>query len=263
MRGALEELARGGRFDDSSGIHYGNAVTDAPDDGEVMRDEEHGEAETRSETSKQFEDLRLHGDVKGGGGLVGDEQGRAVDDGHGNHDALALASAELVRVVTRAALGRWDSDFAESLDGAFAGLGAGERLLFPTFAKRRRMWATRMGEYGFGDLISDAHDGIEGGHGLLEDHGHAEAAQVLEFGGAGGGEVAVFKQNLAGEARLGRKESHDGQRGDALAGTGFDDESEGFSGGEGEREFAHGGYGTAWRRELDGEILEIEEHERY
>ena len=52
-----------------------------------------------AEVSQQGEDLRLDGDVEGGGGLVGDEQAGLVDDGHGDEDALALAAGELVRVV--------------------------------------------------------------------------------------------------------------------------------------------------------------------
>ncbi len=56
-------------------------------------------AEAPAQVREQFENLRLHGDIERRGGLVGDEQGGAVDDGHGDHDALALASGELMRVV--------------------------------------------------------------------------------------------------------------------------------------------------------------------
>ena len=42
-------------------------------------------------------------------------------------------------------------------------------------------WRMRLG--GFGDLVADAHHGIEGGHRLLKDHGHAAAAQGLQFAG--------------------------------------------------------------------------------
>jgi hypothetical protein len=57
-----------------------------------------------AETLEQSDDLRLHGDVECGGGLVCDEQARAVDERHGDHDALALAAGELMRVVVEAAL---------------------------------------------------------------------------------------------------------------------------------------------------------------
>ena len=42
-----------------------------------------------------------------------------------------------------------------------------------------------MSEQGFGDLGADAHDRVEGGHGLLEDHGDGRAAQFAEFVGLG------------------------------------------------------------------------------
>ena len=96
MRGAGEDVGDGAAFDDSSGIHDGDAVADAADHGEVVRDEEHGQREALAQFGEQRENLRLHGDIERGGGLVGDEQGGAVDDGHGDHDALALASGELM-----------------------------------------------------------------------------------------------------------------------------------------------------------------------
>ncbi len=121
-----------------------------------------------------------------------------------------------MRVVSPAALGRGDGDLAESLDGALASFGAGDGLAV-------------VGQHGLGDLVADAHDGIEGGHGLLEDHGDARAAQLLQFGGAGGGQLAAVEEYRAGEPRLGRQQSHDGQGGDAFTGAGFADQSEGLS----------------------------------
>ncbi len=44
-----------------------------------------------------------------------------------------------------------------------------------------------MGADGFGDLGADLHDGVEGGHGLLEDHGDLAAADAAH-GGVGFGE---------------------------------------------------------------------------
>ena len=50
----------------------------------------------------QVEDLRLHGDVEGGGGLVGEQQRGAAGQRHGDHDALAHAAGQLVRVLVEA-----------------------------------------------------------------------------------------------------------------------------------------------------------------
>ncbi len=94
-----EDLVARAGFEQRAVAEDGDAVGDAGDDGEVMRDEEHGEAKALAEIGEQVEDLRLHGDVERGGGLVGDQQLRPVDDGHRNDDALPLATGKLVRVV--------------------------------------------------------------------------------------------------------------------------------------------------------------------
>jgi hypothetical protein len=162
MRGVREDIADGSGFNDSSGIHYGDAVTDAADYGEVMRDEEHGKREPLPQVGEQVENLRLHGDIERRGGFVGNEQRGAVNDGHGDHDALTLASGKLMRVVSPAALGCGYGDFAQSFDGTLAGFGAGDVRI--------------VGKDRFGDLFSNPHDRIEGGHRLLKDHRHPHAA---------------------------------------------------------------------------------------
>ncbi len=116
----------------------------------------------RSSPSR-FENLRLDGDVERGRRLVGDQQLRTVDDGHGDHDALAHASGELMRIVAGARARVGDGDVVHGIDGAL-----------PGFLLRDGM----VGQHGLGDLISDAHDGVERGHGLLKDHGDARAAQL-------------------------------------------------------------------------------------
>ncbi len=55
----------------------------------------------RLEPAQQVEDLRLDGDVEGGGGLVGDQQVGLVGEGHGDHHALALPARELMRIGAR------------------------------------------------------------------------------------------------------------------------------------------------------------------
>ena len=74
-----------------------------------------------AEIVEEVEDLLLDGDVEGGGGLVGDEELRTIDDGHGDHDALAHASGELVGIGAGAAVGFGDGNVAHGLDGEFVG----------------------------------------------------------------------------------------------------------------------------------------------
>ncbi len=70
-------------------------------------------------------------------------------------------------------------------------------------------------------------------------------------------ELAALELHLAGEPRLRRQQSHDGQRGDALAGAGFADQRERLSGVEREREIAHGSHRPMRGGKLDGEIAKL------
>ncbi len=117
---------------------------------------------SRAQTLEQREDLRLHGDVECGGGFVGDEKARAVDERHGDHDALTLAAGELMRVVAETALRIGQGDFVQRGEHALVELGFCDA------------WV--MCEDGFGDLAADAHDRVERGHGLLKDHRERAAA---------------------------------------------------------------------------------------
>lgn len=94
-----------------------------------------------------------------------------------------------------------------------------------------------MREDGFGDLAADAHDRVERGHGLLEDHGDGAAAVGAHLVFAEGEQVFGVRVGLAGELEAagdggrGRKQAEDGERGGGLAGAGLADEADGFAGG--------------------------------
>ena len=140
-------------------LHDGDTIGDLGDDGEVVGDEEDGEVVSAAEGAEEIQDLGLDGDVECGGGLVGDEECGAVDEGHGDEDALTLAAGELVRVIAEAVFGVGKGDLLHGGQDAKANFCAGG--------------AGMVGEEGFGDLVADAHDRVEGGHGLLKDHGDA------------------------------------------------------------------------------------------
>jgi len=228
-RGAKNFVASS-TFDYAAGIHHDHAGGDLRDHGEIVGDEEHGQAELGAQLSQQVEDLGLDGDVERGGGLVGDEQLRAVDDGHGDHDALAHAAGKLVRIIAGAAFGFGDGDVGHGLNGESRGLALG---------------AGSMSEHGLGDLIADAHDGIESGHRFLEDHGDARATQLTHGVWGKRGEVAggavLGEEDIAGNAGLGRKQAHDGKGCDRFAGTRFANQAKNFARGNGEAEVADGG----------------------
>ena len=57
----------------------------------------------------QVEHLRLHGDVERGGRLVGEEQVGVAGERDGDHDALAHAAGEFVRILAEARRGLGDA----------------------------------------------------------------------------------------------------------------------------------------------------------
>ena len=269
MSGRMENVSLGAEFDQVAGVHDGDAIGDVRNDGEIVRDEEHRQSEFVAKVVEQVENLLLDGDIESGGGLVGDEQSRAVDNGHGDHDALAHASGELVRIAAGALLGVGDGNVAHAFD-----------RLTPCF----RFGDAVMSEDGFGDLVADTHDRVEGGHGLLENHGDARAAKLPQLVGRQLGEmrgeaVAVLKGDLARDDRGGRKQAHDGERGDGFSGAGFADQAEHFARGDRERKTANGGHGcsglrllggrgclpSTGLRELDGQVTDVEQraHQGY
>jgi len=229
MRRGIKDFMLGPEFDHASGIHHGNAVSHLRDDGEIVRDEEHGQSEPGAQVGEQIKNLRLDGDVEGSSGFIGDQQLRTVHDGHGDHDALAHSAGELMRIVACAAFGLGDGYVIHGLDGEFV------RFAFCAIA---------MGQHGLGDLIADSHDGVESGHGFLKNHGDAGAAElahriVRKSSEIAGGTVLVEKY-LAGDERLWRKKTHDGERCNGLAGAGFANQAKHFTGSNGKVELADG-----------------------
>src|SRR5208282_2805871 len=126
MGGRVENVDLGTEFDQVAGVHDGDAIGDVRNDGEIVRDEEHRQSEFVAKVVEQVEDLLLDGDIESGGGLVGDEQLRAVDDGHGDHDALAHASGELVRIAAGALLRIGDGNVAHAFDRLTPGFRFGD-----------------------------------------------------------------------------------------------------------------------------------------
>ena len=145
---------------DAAGVHHHDAARELGDHTQVVRDQHHRHAELGAQVAQQLEDLRLDGNVKRGGRLVGDQQARPAGDGDGDHHALAHAAGEAVRVLVDPAAGVGDAHQVEQLDGALARLDARQ----PAMQHHR-----------LGDLVADRQHGIERGHRSLEDHGDAAA----------------------------------------------------------------------------------------
>ncbi len=154
------------QFDQIAGVHDGDAIGNVRYNGEIMRDEEHRQSEFAAKIVEQVENLLLDGDIERGRGFVGNQQLRTIDDSHGDHDALAHASGELMRIAAGALLGVGNGNLAHAFDRSLPGFGFGDAVV---------------SEDSFGDLLANTHDRIERGHGLLKNHGKARAAKLTQL----------------------------------------------------------------------------------
>ena len=108
VAGLGEDGLAGSVLDDAAEIHDAELVRHVADDGQVMADEEVGEAEAALKLAHQVQDLRLHRDIQRAGGFVADQEVRLGGQRAGDRDALALAAAELVGVFQAVSGGQAD-----------------------------------------------------------------------------------------------------------------------------------------------------------
>src|SRR5699024_4546527 len=155
-------------FDDPAEIHHGHEVGYLADDGEIVGDEEVGQAEAVAQVLEQVDDTGLNGHVEGGDRLVEDLQLRVRERRPGDADALALTAGELVRI----AFGHRgvESDEFEHLGHLVIAFSGGDSV---------------HGQ-GLGDDFADRQARIDGGHGVL-DHdldvlAHGQAFALAEIG---------------------------------------------------------------------------------
>ena len=92
------EVGGGRGLDDAALAHDRELAADVGDHGEVVRDEQVGEAAPPAQVDQEVEDLGLDGDVERRGRLVEQDDLRLQDQRPGDRDPLALAAGELVRV---------------------------------------------------------------------------------------------------------------------------------------------------------------------
>ena len=111
-------------------------------------------------SSSSFSTSRLHGDVERGGRLVGDQDVGLQRERHGDHDALALAAGELVRILV-----------ASTLPARGCRRGASARARARAASAPATPWTRMISR----DLPADGVDRVEVAERVLEDHGDALA----------------------------------------------------------------------------------------
>ena len=123
MQRRLDDVAHRPHLDDPPGIHDGDAVGGLGDHAHVVGDQHDGGAALPGEPPDQRDDLRLHRDVERGGRLVGDDELGLRRQREREHDALAHAAGELVRIVVDPHLRRRDADLRQQRQRAPARRG--------------------------------------------------------------------------------------------------------------------------------------------
>jgi hypothetical protein len=121
--GRVEDVVEAPPLDEASRIHDGHLVGDVRYDAEVVGDQDDGGVVLHLELGEQLHDLCLDRHVQRRGGLVGDEEGRAVDERHGDHDALPHAAGQLVGIAVRGFLGLRNVHLGQKVDRPLPGGG--------------------------------------------------------------------------------------------------------------------------------------------
>ena len=128
-----------------------------------MGDQDDGQVVLDPHLLEQGEDLRLDGDVEGGGRLVAQEDLGAARQGDGDDHALAHPARELVGVLAGAPLGVGDAHVPQVFQGLVPRGPAPEGLVQLD---------------GLHDLVPHRLEGVEAGHGVLHDHGDLPPAHL-------------------------------------------------------------------------------------
>ena len=68
-----QNLSGGARLHGLAGVHDGGGIAELGYDAEVMRHEQHGDAEFLGERFQELEDLQLRRHIERSGGLIGNE----------------------------------------------------------------------------------------------------------------------------------------------------------------------------------------------
>ena len=197
------------------GVHDGHLVADLGHHAQVVGDD-HQAARGTLEPPHDVQDLGLDGHVQRRGGLVGDEEGGVVDDGHGDHHPLPHPAGKLVGILVDPGLRRGDPHVGEGLDH------------LPAHLLRLHLRVVK-GE-ALPDLPAHGEDRIQGRHGLLEDHGQLGPPDMAHLLLGHLQYIFALQQDLAPlHLRRVGQQPHHGQARHALAAAGFPHHAQSFS----------------------------------
>ncbi len=222
----VEDVPQRAALHDRAVVGDHHLLGDVGDDAQVVGDDQHRHVQLGLQVLDDFQDLRLDGDVQRGARFVGDQQGGAAHQRHGDHRPLAHAAGKLVRVFADPLCRFGNSDGIQKVAGRIYRLGFGE-ILVQTQA--------------FGDLPADGVDRIERCHRVLEDHRDVLTPDLFKLAFFQSGQIAPLKVDAvgAGDAVPGRQ-AEDRMAGGAFPAAAFTDDPMRYAPFDGERDVANG-----------------------
>ena len=245
MSRRTKQIARGARLHHLPGVHHDDPVAELRRDGKVVGDEDDGRLQLRADGPKEIEDLRLHAHVQGRRRLVRDQQRWSPGDAHADHDPLRHTAAELVRI-------RVHLRFRVRNPHPFED----RRSRSPHIARAK----IRMRLEYLRDLIANREDGVERGHGILEDHGHFAAPEQPHLGFGQHQDVDSLEQNApGGDSPRKPHQPQQRQRGNRFSAAAFADETDDLPRPHAERHAVGGAHRSLWSGELDAKILDLQQ----
>ena len=186
-------------------VHHRHPVGDVAHQGQVVGDEQVGEAPLGLQVEQQVDDLGLDGHVEGRHRLVAHHQPGIEHQRPGDADPLKLAARQLVGQA--AGLGGGEADPVEDVGGPPLRLGTRRQALDPE---------------PLAHAVTDAPAGIERADRVLEDDLHP-LPQGLHLGPAGGQHVSALEGDRAGG---GLHEAQDAEADGRLAAAGLTHQSQ-------------------------------------
>lgn len=205
MGGGADHVTRAAFLNDSPAIHDRNAVGDFNRRAEIMRDENHRQAQLSLQLAQEQKHLDLHRGIECGGGFIGEQQLGSTGERKCDHGPLAHAAGHLVRVGGQPALRAGDADPLKQFQGALVRVGCAHGF---------------MPADGLHDLIAQGIDRIQGRERLLKDHGHTGTAIIGERAAAERHHIGAVDHHLpANPGGLRCVQAHETAQGDAFAGS--------------------------------------------
>ena len=224
--GGKEDVFDTALLDRLARAHHHDFVGITRHQGQIVADKQNRGALLAGQFQHQLDHIQLRQAIQGRGRLVGNQQRRAQQHHRGEHDALAHATGELVRVGCQTLFGVLDADALQHGDAALM--------------DRRRIQRGMQLEC-LAHLPADGQRGVERDHRFLEHHADPRTPHFTH----GLGITAIQRLPLeedAPTAHLHRcwQQANGSSRGHSLAATRLAHQCDDFAGGHGEAEVIDG-----------------------